>query len=110
MVSNRQLQRFDIFWVDLNPTKGSEMQKVRPCVIVSPDELNNLLKTVIVIPLTSTIIDWPFRLKVDVSGRPSSLACDQIRTISKERLSDKIGSLKSSDSKQLGLILKELFA
>jgi mRNA interferase MazF len=104
------IKRYELYWVGLNPTKGKEMQKTRPCVIVSPDEMNDILGTVIVAPLTSTIIDWPFRLGVSVKGKKSSMALDQIRTVTKERLGRKIGSLDGYEQRQTALLLQEMFA
>lgn len=69
------------------------MRKVRPCVVVSPDAMNDILGTVIVIPLTSTIIDWPFRLVVGSEHHKSSVACDHVRSVSKEQLGRKISTL-----------------
>lgn len=64
------MNRYEVYWVDLNPTRGSEINKTRPCAIISPDELNNHLKTVVVAPLTSQVRDYyPFRLKVEVGGK-----------------------------------------
>ena len=103
-------KRYEIYWVGLSPTRGKEMQKTRPCVVVSPNEMNNILGTVIVAPITSTIIDWPFRLSVSIKGKKSSLALDQIRTITKERLGKKLGSLNAFEQRQTALLLQEMFA
>jgi mRNA interferase MazF len=104
------VKRYELYWVGLSPTKGKEMQKTRPCTIVSPDEMNDILGTVIVAPITSTVIDWPFRLPISVKGKQSSLALDQIRTVTKERLGKKIGSLNSFEQRQTALLLQEIFA
>lgn len=103
-------KQFEIYWADLNPTKGSEMKKVRPCIVVSPDVMNNALKTVLVVPLISTIVDWPFRTTITSSGKLSSAACDQLRAIAKERLGSKIGSLKPAEQRAVLHILQEIFA
>ena len=103
-------KQFDIYWADLNPTKGSEMQKKRPCVIVSPDEMNETLQTVIVVPLTSTIVSWPFRTTITSTGKESSVACDQVRAITTERLRNKIGSLSSAEQEQVMGILQAIFS
>jgi len=110
MVSINNPKQFDIYWANLNPTKGSEMQKVHPCIVISPDVMNSALKTVLVVPLTSTIIDWPFRTTITSSGKPSSAACDQLRAIAKERLTSKIGSLKPIEQRAILHILQEIFA
>jgi mRNA interferase MazF len=110
MASTKQAKRFDIYWADLDPTKGSEIQKTRPCIIVSPDEMNQALRTVMVVPLTSTIIDWPFRTAITTAGRQSSAACDQLRTIAKERLGRKLGSVVPAEQRQLIDILQAVFS
>lgn len=110
MVSTKTVSRFDIYWVDLDPTKGSEIQKTRPCIIVSPDEMNEVLKTIIVVPLTSTIIDWPFRTTILVSSKKSSAACDQIRTISKERLRGRIGAITDTEKETILEILQSVMS
>lgn len=109
MASSSPFQQFDVYWVDLNPTKGSEMQKIRPCVIVSPNEMNESLNTLIVVPLTSTVVDWPFRLTITLDGRKSSLACDHIRSVSKHRFLKKSGTLKQSEQVKLKALLAEIF-
>lgn len=98
-----------IYWFDPEPVKGSEIRKVRPCVVVSPDEMNENLQTVIVVPLTSTVQAWPFRLTVSLLGQQSSLACDQIRAIDKGRLKAVIGELKQPDQEKLLSLLQLLF-
>jgi mRNA interferase MazF len=90
-----------IYWFDPEPIIGSELQKVRPCIVVSPNEMNKKLKTVLVIPLTSSIKPWPFRVTITFLGHKSSAACDQSRVIDKSRLKAYIGSLKKSDSDKL---------
>jgi mRNA interferase MazF len=104
------IKRYELYWVGLDPTKGKEMQKTRPCVVVSPDEMNNAVGTVTVAPITSTIIDWPFRLDVKVNGNKSSIACDQLRTVTKERLGKKIDDLASTERRELSRLLQEIFA
>jgi len=98
------------YWFDPEPAKGSEIRKIRPCVIVSPDEMNRSLRTVIVAPLTSTILPWPFRLTVNILGHKSSVACDQLRAVDKSRLKAEIGSLKASDSDRLFTLLQTIFS
>lgn len=104
------IKRFELYWVNLDPTIGKEIKKTRPCVIVSPDELNMGLDTVIVVPLTSTIKEWPFRKSTKITGTESSMAFDQIRTISKQRLSAKIGILPKAEQDSALVILQTMFA
>ena len=110
MASTKHDKQFDIYWVNLDPTQGSEIQKTRPCVIVSPDEMNQALKTVMVVPLTSTIVDWPFRATVTVSSKKSSAACDQLRAISKTRLREKLGTVSPSEQGRIRDILQAMFS
>lgn len=101
--------QFDIYWVNLDPTEGSEIKKTRPAVIVSPDSMNKVLSTVVVAPLTSTIIKWPFRTVVEVTEQRSSVACDHIRSVSIKRLQKKIGTLSKSEQRQVMQILQTMF-
>jgi len=99
-----------IYWFDPEPVKGSEIRKVRPCIVVSPDEMNEHIQTVIVVPLTSTIQPWPFRLTLSILGQKSSAACEQVRAIDKSRLKAYIGSLKSSDKDRMFSVLQSIFS
>jgi mRNA interferase MazF len=99
-----------VFWFDPEPVQGSELRKVRPCIIVSSDEMNENLRTVIVVPLTTTDKAWPFRLAVNVLNRKSYAACEQLRVIDKTRLKARIGNLRPADSKALSRLLQSMFA
>jgi mRNA interferase MazF len=99
-----------IYWFDPEPVKGSEIRKIRPCVVVSPDVMNEYLRTVIVIPLTSTIQPWPFRLTVNILGQKSSIACDQLRAVDKSRLKACIGSLGATDKESLFGLLQSILS
>lgn len=103
-------QRFDIVWVNLDPTVGKVIKKTRPCVVISPNELNSNLDTLIVAPLTSTIKMWPFRIVLQIEDRKSSIAFDQIRTVSKQRIGRKMGKLKPKDQQKALQILHAMFA
>ena len=104
------MNRYNVYWVDLNPTKGAEINKKRPCVIVSPDELNKHLKTVVVAPLTSQVRDYyPFRLKVEVGGKEGQIAIDQIRAIDKSRIKEYLGVLSDEEAESLRELLNEMF-
>ena len=92
------VNQFDVYWVDLNPTVGAEMQKIRPCVIVSPKELNDHLDTIIIVPITSAIHGYPYRVACRIMNRDGEMATDQIRTIDKRRLKNRIASLTSAAS------------
>lgn len=79
----KNYKKWEIILVDLNPVKGSEMAKIRPCLIISPNSVNNALNTLIVVPLTSTIKNYPSRLSINSKGRSGSLAFDQIKRLTK---------------------------
>ena len=102
------MKRFDVWLVNLDPTIGSEIKKTRPAVIVSPDELNEHLRTVIVVPLTAGKA-YPFRVATKVGGKPGA-AVDQIRTVDKQRLVKKVASLSKTTREDLLNALAELFA
>lgn len=88
-------RRFDVFQIDLDPTRGSEIKKTRPCLVVSPDELNGWLATVIVVPLTSKGMPGPFRIPCKLRGRQGLVVLDQIRTVDKTQLVRKLGRLST---------------
>ena len=103
------VKQFVTYWVDLNPTIGAEMQKVRPCVVVSPQELNQYLDTVIIIPITSSLHHYPYRVDCQVDGREGEIATDQIRTVDKRRLRRRIGSLSPLEIETLQSVLQQMF-
>jgi mRNA interferase MazF len=104
-------KRYDIHWVELDPTRGSELRKTRPAVIVSLDALNRALKTVVVCTMTSQLHpDWRTRLQVKVKGKSCDIAADQIRTVSKSRLRKKLGSLSPRYAAALRRLLGEMYA
>lgn len=109
MASTKDVKQFDVYWADFDPAVGSEIRKTRPCVIVSPDIMNNVLATVLVVPLTKTFVDWPFRLTMSVKGKQSSAACDHLRSISKERLGDKVKEMESQAQEQILNTLQAIF-
>ena len=80
-----EIRRFDVHLVDLEPTRGSEIRKTRPCAVVSPDEMNSHLRTVIVAPMTTGGKDYPSRIPVEFQGVPGRVALDQLRTVDKDR-------------------------
>jgi mRNA interferase MazF len=103
-------QRSDVWLVSLEPTIGSEIKKTRPCIVISPDEINKLLRTVIVAPLTSTIKNYPTRLSIVFQTRESSIVLDQIRSVDKSRLLRKLGNISVEDSQKVSNILATMFS
>lgn len=104
------MRRYEVRWVSLDPVSGAEMAKTRPAVIVSLDQLNALLETVTVCPLTSQLHPgWRTRLQVRIGGQPGEIAVDQIRTISKSRIGRKLGALSAEEASMLRRIITELY-
>ena len=97
--------RFDILLISLDPTQGAEIKKTRPCVVISPDEMNQYIKTLIVAPMTSTIREYVTRIPVTFNEQRGSIVLDQIRTIDKSRIVRKLGTL---DTKTSSLVLETL--
>lgn len=102
--------RFEIHLVSLDPTLGSEIRKTRPCVIVSPDEMNRHIGTVIVAPMTTKGGDWPTRIPVVFKGKHGKIVLDQIRTVDKERLVKKLGTLPRETAEAMCRALQIMFA
>ena len=97
--------RFDILLVSFDPSQGYEIKKTRPCLIVSPNEMNKYIKTIIVAPMTSRIKNYPTRISVVFEGKGGTIALDQIRTIDKSRIIRNLGTL---DTKTATLVLETL--
>jgi mRNA interferase MazF len=110
VVMTDRVRRGDVFLVNLDPTRGGEIQKTRPCVVISPDELNTHLRTFIVAPLTTGTHSYPFRVACRFEGKSGYIVLDQIRTVDRERLVRRLGKLSSSTLEQTLAILQEMFA
>lgn len=108
------MKKFQLHVVNLDPTVGAEMQKTRPCLIVSPDEINIYLKTVIIVPLTSVQRGLPTRILIKSTTKSglandSYAALDKIKTVDKSRLSEPIGEISEAEKHAVSEILKEMF-
>ena len=104
-----QIRRGDVFLVTLSPTVGTEIRKTRPCVVVSPDELNLRLPTVIVAPLTTGTHLYPFRIPCTFKGRPGHVVTEQLRSIDRARLVRPLGSLPSATLRRVLVALQQMF-
>lgn len=104
------MKRFDICLVNLDPVLGAETAKTRPCLIVSPDEVNAALQTVIIAPMTTVRRRWPTRVGVSFQGKVGEVALDQIRALDKTRLVKRLGKLDSSTADVVLDTLAEMFA
>jgi mRNA interferase MazF len=103
------MKRFDVFLVSLDPTVGHEIRKTRPAVIISPDEMNPHISTVIIAPMTSRGRDYPTRVPCCLQGIQGQIVLDQIRTVDKKRLTKKLGKLSVEEANQLLNVLAEMF-
>ncbi len=110
MVTAGAVRRGDVYLVSLNPARGGEIQKTRPCVVVSPDELNAHLRTFIVAPMTTGGHAYPFRVACRFRGRAGHVVLDQIRTVDRERLVRRLGRLFPSTLNQALVVLQEMFS
>lgn len=105
-----KVERYAIYWVSLDPTIGSEMHKTCPAVVISDNGMNNTLKTVVVCPLTSSIHpSWRSRIQIQSGKRKSEIVVDQIRTISRQRLGTKIGTLSAEEALKTRLVITEMY-
>ena len=104
------VKRFEVYLVNLDPIIGSEIQKTRPGLIISPDEMNNHIATVIVAPMTTKGRDYPTRIPCMFEGKEGQVVLDQIRTVNKIRLVKKLGRISASTQKEVLAVLMELFA
>ena len=104
------IRRGEVFLVDLDPTRGAEIQKTRPCVVVSPDDLNAHLRTVIVAPLTSGGQPFPLRVPCRFLNRSGQVVTDQLRTVDRERLVRHLGRLSPATFAHVIAVLQEMFA
>lgn len=104
------MKRYEVRWATLDPAEGAEMAKTRPVVIVSLDALNERLQTVTICPLTTQLHPtWRTRLRVRVGRRSAEIAVDQIRTVSKSRLGERLGRLSENDAHALRRLITEMY-
>ncbi len=103
-------ERFSIYWFDPEPMIGAEIRKVRPCVVLSPNMMNQAVETVLIAPLTSSKKAWPFRITVKIMGRQSNVAFDQIRSVDSSRLKGYVAALSLDEIKMTTHLLQQLFA
>jgi mRNA interferase MazF len=104
------VKRFDVFLVNLDPTIGSEIKKTRPCVVVSPDEMNRYISTIIVAPMTTKGKTYPTRVVCQFQGKDGQIVLDQIRTIDKTRLVKQLGQINQDEQRVVLDTLAEMFA
>jgi mRNA interferase MazF len=103
-------RRFEVWLVNLDPTVGSEIRKTRPCVVISPDEMNRYIRTLILAPMTAKGRPWPTRVACTFEGKEGQVVLDQIRTVDRERLVRKLGRLTDDACDDVLGVLAEMFA
>jgi len=102
--------QFEVYLVNLDPTLGAEIKKTRSCCIISPNEMNHNIATVIIAPMTSKGRDYPTRVNCDFQGKHGQIVLDQIRTIDKSRLVKKLGQISTVEQNNVLSILQEMFS
>jgi mRNA interferase MazF len=100
--------QYDVYLINLDPTIGHEIKKKRPCLIISPDEMNDNLQTVIVAPMTTKSHDYPSRIKVDFKNKTGWIVLDQMKTIDKSRLTRKLGEVDKKTVQKVKSVIKEM--
>ncbi|MEG3859094.1 type II toxin-antitoxin system PemK/MazF family toxin [Microcoleus sp. herbarium12] len=104
------VKRFDVFLVSLDPTLGSEINKTRPCLVISPDDMNKRISTVIIAPMTTKGQAYPSRIACNFQGKDGQIILDQIRTVDKNRLVQYLGKISTDEQKAVLDILAQMFS
>ena len=103
------LKQYQIVLVNLDPTIGGEMQKTRPCVIISPNEMNKYLQTIVIAPMTSSSKTYPTRIEINHDKKKGWIVLDQIRTVDRQRIIKVLGSLTEKETTKVKQVLRETF-
>lgn len=103
------IERFAVYRVSLNPTVGNEMSKTRPCLVISPDEMHQHLRTVIIAPMTTTLKRYPTRVPCTFVGKAGTVALDQLRAVDRSRLVKRLGKLDATTASRVVRVLLEMF-
>jgi mRNA interferase MazF len=104
-----EIKQYQIVLVNLDPTIGSEIKKTRPCVVISPDEMNKYLRTIVIAPMTTSSKNYPTRIEVKHDNKIGWIVLDQIRTVDKQRVVKEVGRLTNPEIKELKMVLKETY-
>jgi len=105
-----EVKRFDVYLVNLDPTVGHEIKKSRPCLVISPDEMNRYISTVIVAPMTTKGRNYPTRVPCTFQGKEGQVVIDQLRTVDKIRLAKRLGKIDPETQTHVFSVLSELFS
>jgi mRNA interferase MazF len=100
--------QYDVYLITLDPTIGHEIKKTRPCLVISPEEMNDNLQTVIIAPMTTKSHDYPTRIKVDFQNKSGWIVLDQIRTVDKRRLTKRLGAIEKRVVQRVKSVIKEM--
>ena len=103
-----EIGQYEVFLINLDPTIGHEIKKTRPCVVISPDEMNNNIQTVIIAPMTTKSHDYPTRVKIKFQDKTGWIVLDQIRTVDKRRLVKRLGRITKSEAERVKGVIKEM--
>jgi mRNA interferase MazF len=104
-----EIKQYQIILVNLDPTIGSEIKKTRPCVVISPNEMNRYLQTVVIAPMTTVSKNYPTRVEIKHINKKGWVVLDQIRTIDKQRIVNELGKLSKPEIKEVKALLKETY-
>ena len=104
-----EIKQYEIFLVNLDPTIGSEIKKTRPCVIISPDEMNKYLRTVVIAPMTTSSKNYPTRVEIKHDNKIGRVVLDQVRTVDKQRVLKGLGKLSKPEIKEVKAVIKETY-
>lgn len=104
-----EIKQYQIILVNLDPTIGSEIKKTRPCVVISPNEMNKYLNTIVIAPMTTSSKNYPTRIKIEHDNKTSYVVLDQIRTVDKRRIVKILGQLTNAETRNLKSVLKETY-
>ena len=104
------IRRFEVYLINLDPTIGKEIKKTRPCLIISPDDMNKYISTIIIAPMTTKGRNYPTRIPCQFDGKDGQIVLDQIRTVDKIRIIRKLGKINTSTQKEILTALTELFS
>jgi mRNA interferase MazF len=104
-----EIKQYQIILANLDPTIGSEIRKTRPCVVISPDEMNKFLNTIVIAPMTTSSRNYPTRVEIKHDNKIGRIVLDQIRTIDKQRIIKELGKLSRPEIKEVKSVLKETF-
>jgi len=103
-----EIKQYSVYWINLDPVIESEVNKTRPCVVISPDDMNKYMRTVIIAPLTHTLKQYPSRTSCNINGEIGMIMIDQIKTVDKTRLGDYMGKLRKVESDKIKEVINEM--